>query len=185
MWEKLRPLTRVLSIVGLLKPFTTVLAIPLLPFLFNILVKIYARIPFGWAYFDGATFCLALSLYSLTVMRNIYKLNDENLKADLAKPYMPMFAIFLAIYILSLHADTVLLRDVFGHIANMRNITLFDWYTTIHGTVSSSYYLSEGAFVSSESGLIIINIITIIVGVTWLVWSEQMRKDYKIEGELI
>ena len=171
--------------VGLLKPFTTVLAIPLLPFVFNVIIKIYTGVPFGWSYFDGATFCLALSLYSLAVMRNIYRLNDDKLKNDLVKPYKPMLMIFLAIYILSLHADTVLFRDAFGYIANMRNITLFDWYQPVHGIASRNYYISDGRFTPSESGLIIINVITIIVGVAWLTWSEKKRKEFKIEGDLI
>ena len=165
------------------RPFTNVLAIPLVPFLLNIVVKVYCRLPFGWDYFDGATFCLAIALYSLAVIRNIYRMNDDKPKDDLSKPYKVCLMFFLGIYILSLHASTVLLRDVFGYITNMKIISEFEWFDA--NKMSATLRVGNDEFLPPESGILVLNIITIVVGVAWLEWSEKNRKNYKIEGDLI
>jgi len=171
-----------LSLVKLFKLLTSVLAIPLFPCIFNVLVKIFCRVKFGWVYFDGATFCLTIALYSLSVMGNIYRSSDKKIKDDLVRPYKFVLLIFFCIYILSLTADTTFLKDMVKYIASIKSITLFSWFDSVKCKVPDTLYVSEGVFSQSETGIHEINSIALIVGIGWLCWSERIRRKYKIEG---
>jgi len=145
-----------ISLVGLLRPFTSVLAISFLPFLLNILVKIYSGTSFGWDYFDGATFCLAIALYSLAMIRNIYKLNDSKLKDDLSRPYKVLLGVFLCLYTLSIHSAAALSNALLRYIADMKSVMVFSWFD--NNVMSNAFYISESVFVYPESGINVLNV---------------------------